>query len=51
MGHAMDRSDYIKALVDEAPPLTPAVRDRLAELLRHTDEADEAKPAPPNDAA
>ena len=27
-------ADYIKRVVDEAPPLTPAQRDRLAVLLR-----------------
>lgn len=27
-------ADYIKRTVDEAPPLTPAQRDRLAMLLR-----------------
>jgi hypothetical protein len=26
--------DYVKALVDTAPPLTPEQRDRLAALLR-----------------
>lgn len=28
--------DYIKKLVDGAPPLTPEQRDRLAVLLRRT---------------
>lgn len=31
---AIKAEDYIKALVDSAPPLSPAVRDRLALLLR-----------------
>ncbi len=31
---AMAAEEYIKALVDSAPPLTPEQRDRLAVLLR-----------------
>ncbi len=31
---AIKAEDYIKALVDSAPPLSPAVRDRLASLLQ-----------------
>jgi hypothetical protein len=31
--------DYIKRVVDAAPPLTPAQRDRLALLLRGGDAA------------
>ncbi len=30
-------SDYIRAVVDAAPPLTPEQRDRLATLLRGVD--------------
>ena len=29
-----DAADFIRALVDEAPPLTPEQRDTLATLLR-----------------
>ena len=32
-------ADYIKRVVDAAPPLTPAQRDRLALLLRGGDAA------------
>lgn len=32
-------ADYIKRTVDEAPPLTPSQRDRLALLLRGGDVA------------
>jgi hypothetical protein len=35
--HATDV--YIKALVDRAPELTPAQRDKLATLLRPTERA------------
>ncbi len=31
---AIKAEDYIKALVDSAPPLSPADRDRLASLLQ-----------------
>ncbi|SKF18439.1 Uncharacterised protein [Mycobacteroides abscessus subsp. massiliense] len=30
----MTTEEYIKALVDQAPPLTTEQRDKLAELLR-----------------
>ena len=31
---ALQAENYVRRLVDEAPPLTPSQRDRLAVLLR-----------------
>lgn len=36
---ALHLEDYIKRVVDTAPPLTPAQRDRLALLLKGADAA------------
>ncbi len=32
--NAQEYAEYVRRLVDEAPPLTDAQRDRLATLLR-----------------
>ncbi|HEY2195925.1 MAG TPA: helix-turn-helix domain-containing protein [Actinomycetospora sp.] len=50
---AADLEQYVRRLVDEAPPLTPALRDRLAFLLRNgsDEESDDSRSAASEDGA